>query len=120
MPESEMKTFEEFWPFYVREHSRPGTRALHAAGTLAGTALLVGLAATGRWRWLPVAFVPGYAAAWASHFFVEHNRPATFKHPLWSLLGDYKMVALMLAGRMGDEVARSRAGEAARGEGVRG
>ena len=108
MAESEMKTFAEFWPFYVREHSRPATRALHAVGTLAGTALLVGLAATGRWRWLPLALVPGYAAAWVGHFFVEHNRPATFKHPFWSLLGDYKMVALMLAGRMGEEVERAR------------
>ncbi|HEY0169808.1 MAG TPA: DUF962 domain-containing protein [Pyrinomonadaceae bacterium] len=120
MPESEMKTFGEFWPFYVREHSRPATRALHAAGTLAGTALLVGLAATGRWRWLPLAFVPAYAAAWAGHFFIEHNRPATFKHPLWSFAGDYKMVALMLAGRMNEEVERAHGHETARGEVVSG
>ena len=104
MAESEMKTFEEFWPFYVREHSRAGTRALHAAGTAAATALVLGLLATGRWRWLPVALVPGYAG----HFFVEHNRPATFEHPLWSFVGDYKMVALMLAGRMDEEVARAQ------------
>src|ERR1044071_3778223 len=109
MPEDEMKTFEEFWPFYVREHSRSATRALHAAGTLTGTALFVALAATGRWRWLPLALVPGYAAAWVGHFFVEHNRPATFKDPLSSLAGDYKMVALMLAGRMNGEVERAHA-----------
>jgi len=109
MAESEMKSFEEFWPFYVREHSRRGTRALHAAGTAAATALALGLLATGRWRWLPVALVPGYAAAWLGHFLVEHNRPATFKHPLWSLVGDYKMFALMLAGRMDEEVARAHA-----------
>jgi hypothetical protein len=118
MPESEMKSFQEFWPFYVREHSRPATRALHAAGTITGTALLVAFAATGRWRWLPVALVPGYAAAWVGHFFVEHNRPATFKHPLWSFMGDYKMVALMLAGRMSEEVVRAAAVEPA--SGVRG
>ena len=112
MPGGEMKTFAEFWPFYVREHSRPGTRALHLAGTLAGMALLVALAATGRWRWLPLALAPGYAAAWAGHFFVEHNRPATFQHPLWSLAGDYKMVALMLAGRMDEEVKRASEAEA--------
>src|SRR5215210_8847721 len=105
----EMKTFEEFWPFYVREHSRPGTRALHLAGTLAGTALLVGLAATGRWRWLPVALVPGYAAAWAGHFLVEKNRPATFKYPLWSFMADQKMFGLMLTGRMEEEIKRIRA-----------
>jgi hypothetical protein len=108
MADSEMKTFAEFWPFYVREHSHPWTRALHAVGTITATTLLVGLAATGRWPWLPLAFVPGYAAAWVAHFFIEHNRPATFKHPLWSFIADYKMVALMLAGRMNDEVARAR------------
>ena len=107
MAERELKTFAEFWPHYVREHSRPATRWLHAAGTLTGIALLIFFAATGRWLWLPLALVPGYGFAWAGHFFVEHNRPATFKHPLWSLAGDYKMVALMLVGRMGEEVARA-------------
>ncbi len=105
----ELKSFGEFWPFYVREHGRPLTRVLHAAGTLASTTLLVWLLATGRWRWLPAALLVGYGAAWVGHFFVEHNRPATFKHPLWSLMGDYKMVALMLTGRMGEEVRRARA-----------
>jgi hypothetical protein len=102
-----MRTFGEFWPFYVAEHSRKGTRLLHAAGTLGSTALVVVLLATGRWRWLPLALVVGYAAAWVAHFFVEHNRPATFKHPLWSFAADYKMVALMLAGRMDREVERA-------------
>jgi hypothetical protein len=111
MAEREMKTFAEFWPFYVREHSHAWTRALHAAGTITATSLFVWLAATGRWPWLLLAFVPGYAAAWVSHFFIEHNRPATFKHPLWSFIADYKMVALMLAGRMGDEVARAHASQ---------
>ena len=107
MAEDGMKSFAEFWPFYVREHSRPATRLLHAAGTLGSTALLVFLLATGRWRWLPLVLVVGYAGAWVGHFFVEHNRPATFKHPLWSLAGDYKMVALMLAGRMSKEVEQA-------------
>lgn len=108
MAEHETKTFAEFWPFYVREHSHPGTRALHAVGTITSLALLIVLLATGRWRWLPLVLVVGYAAAWISHFFIEHNRPATFKHPLWSFIADYKMVALMLAGRMSDEVARAQ------------
>ena len=107
-PARVMRSFAEFWPYYVSEHSQPATRALHAAGTITGTALLLALLARGKWRWLPLAFVPGYAAAWAGHFFVEHNRPATFKHPLWSFLADYKMVGLMLAGRMDEEVERSR------------
>src|ERR671938_1809500 len=107
MSEQEINSFEEFWPFYVEEHSKSATRSLHFAGTAMSLVCVVALAATRNWKWLPLALVPGYAAAWVGHFMVEHNRPATFKHPLWSFMGDYKMVALMLAGRMGVEVERA-------------
>ena len=106
MTRREMKSFSEFWPHYVTEHSKPATRALHAVGTTVGAACAVALLARGKWRWLPLVFVPGYGAAWAGHFFVEHNHPATFKHPLWSLIGDYKMIALMLSGKMEEESER--------------
>ncbi len=108
MAENDMKTFDEFWPYYVREHSQPATRALHAAGTITSTGLAVAFVAKRRWRWLPLALATGYAAAWVGHYCIEHNRPATFKHPLWSFAADYKMVALMLAGRMDEEVERAR------------
>jgi hypothetical protein len=101
-----MKSFAEFWPYYVREHSQPGTRALHYAGTLTGLACAAALLASGKRRWLPLAFVPGYAAAWAGHYLIEKNRPATFQHPLWSFLADQKMLALMLSGKMDAEVER--------------
>lgn len=107
MSRQEMKSFQEFWPYYVAEHSKPATRALHFVGTVTATAFLVVLIALGKWYWFPLAFVPGYAAAWIGHFFIEHNRPATFKHPLWSFISDYKMVGLMLAGKMEDEVERA-------------
>jgi hypothetical protein len=106
MTQAEMKSFADFWPHYLAEHSHAGTRRLHAAGTLASTGLALALVASGRWRWLPVALATGYAAAWGSHFFIERNRPATFKHPLWSFAADYKMVALMLAGKMPGEAGR--------------
>jgi hypothetical protein len=109
MGRQEINSFEEFWPFYVTEHSQPATRVLHAAGTTVGTACAVALLATGRWRLLPLALIPGYAVAWAGHFFVEHNRPASFKYPLWSFIADYKMLAMMLAGKMPEEVEQSRA-----------
>lgn len=102
-----MQTFAEFWPFYLREHSRPATRALHLAGTTLALLLLAGAAAL-RSGWLVLAaLVCGYAFAWVGHFFVEHNRPATFKYPLWSLAADWKMWALILAGRLGPELERA-------------
>lgn len=108
MAQREMKSFSEFWPHYVTEHSKPATRALHAVGTTVGVACAAVLLMRGRWRLLPLAFIPGYAAAWAGHFFIEHNRPATFKHPLWSFAADYKMIGLMLLGKMEEEVEKAK------------
>jgi hypothetical protein len=107
MDQSEMKSFEEFWKFYVGEHSKRGTRVAHAAGTITGMGLLFFLMATRKWRYLPLALLPGYGAAWFGHFFIEKNRPATFKYPLWSLIADYKMIGLMAAGKMQAELRDS-------------
>ena len=99
------RTFAEFWPVYVRAHSKKGTRALHAIGS---TAALVCVAAgvVGSPWWFLAAPVIGYGFAWTGHFGIEGNRPATFGHPLWSLAADYRMLALTLTGRMEDVVER--------------
>jgi hypothetical protein len=102
-----MSTFEEFWPFYLREHSRPATRALHLAGTTLSLLIAVSAIALQRPALLLAALVCGYAFAWAGHFFVEHNRPATFKYPLWSFRADFRMWALALSGRLGPELQRA-------------
>ena len=99
-------TFEQFWPFYVSEHSRPATRALHFAGTTMVIGALVAAVASSAW-WLLAAPLLGYGPAWIAHFFVEKNRPATFTYPLWSLRGDFRMWRLMLTGKMGPEVERA-------------
>jgi hypothetical protein len=98
--------YAEFWDFYVREHSKPVTRALHFAGTSLGILLLVWFIATGRWYFFPLFFAVGYAFAWFAHFVIEKNRPATFKYPLWSFISDFKMMWYMITGRMGREVER--------------
>jgi hypothetical protein len=101
----EIRTFAEFWPFYVRAHSRPRTRVLHAIGsTLALGAVALG-ATVNAWFFLAAPLI-GYAFAWYGHFFVEHNKPATFGHPFFSLAADYVMVWKMATGRMGAEVAK--------------
>ena len=108
MSDQQFKSFAEFWPHYVAEHSHPATRALHAAGTTASLLCVFALIAKRKWRLLPLALLPGYGAAWIGHFLIEKNRPATFDHPLWSLMGDYKMIGLMAAGKMEAEVERLR------------
>jgi len=99
-------TFEEFWPFYVSQHVKEGTRALHFAGTTAGLGWLLAAAAFRRPHFLLHALVSSYGLAWIGHFFVEKNRPATFDYPLWSLLADFRMYGLMWQGKMTAEVSR--------------
>jgi hypothetical protein len=99
-------SFSDFWPIYVRAHGQPLTRLFHCAGTLAGWAFLISAIIFQNVWLVPAGLAAGYTFAWISHFFVEHNRPATFGHPFWSWLADQKMVALMLAGKMGEEVRR--------------
>jgi hypothetical protein len=104
------RNFAEFWPDYVLAHHLPLTRGFHVFGTVLGWVLLA-CAVILRKPWLAlVALAASYSMAWISHFFVEHNRPATFGHPLWSFLADQKMLALALAGKMDEEVRRCEEG----------
>ena len=97
-------SFAAFWPHYLREHARPRTRALHYAGTSLMVVIALAALASGRWLLLLALPLAGYGFAWAAHFAVERNRPATFAHPLWSLLADFRMWWLWLSGRLGREL----------------
>ena len=101
------QTYREFWPHYLREHANPKTRTLHLLGTGLATTAFVGLVATGELWLFPVALVAGYGPAWIGHFFVEKNRPATFTHPFWSLISDYRMAWAWMTGRLGAELTRA-------------
>jgi hypothetical protein len=101
----DIRSFSEFWPVYVRAHSQPLTRVLHAIGSILALACLVLGIVRSPWFFLGAPLI-GYAFAWSAHLFVEHNKPATFGHPFYSLAADYVMLWKILTGRMNDEVRK--------------
>jgi hypothetical protein len=93
-------TFSEFWPYYLSEHSKAGTKICH----FIGTSLLIVLLLSAAFLRLPFLILAGivlaYGFAWTGHFFIERNRPATFRYPFLSLRGDFKMCFLILTGKI--------------------
>lgn len=85
------QTFDAFYPFYLCEHTNRTSRRLHFIGTSIAVVLLVAAIVTQHWSLVLIALVQGYAFAWVGHFFFEHNKPATFKYPLYSFMGDWKL-----------------------------
>jgi hypothetical protein len=107
MKTGERLTFAQFWPSYLREHSNPTTRAIHLAGTVAALlCLLTAIIARNPW-WILIALVVGYGPAWFAHFFVEKNKPATFRHPFLSLAADFTMLGHALRGTLDEEVHKA-------------
>jgi hypothetical protein len=99
------RSYREFWPYYVAEHAQSGTRWLHFAGTAGALALFaIGIVTVNGWWWVAMP-VLGYGFAWSGHYVIERNTPATFRHPVWSLIADFHMFVLMCAGRMESEIA---------------
>lgn len=99
MNDTRFSSYEEFFAFYLEQHSHRGNRLLHAAGTLIGIAILIGALATRHYLWAFLWIPVGYGFAWTGHFLLEKNKPATFGHPWWSFISDFRMLALMLAGK---------------------
>jgi len=102
----QFKSFDEFWPFYLGEHSKKATRAFHFGGT---SLLLILVCASIAFRspvFVAYGVASAYGLAWISHFFFERNRPATFRYPLFSLIGDFKMYFFIASGRMTGELSR--------------
>ena len=94
------RNFEEFYPFYLGEHADRTSRRLHVIGTLAAVLQILAAIVLREPMLCLTALVSGYGFAWVGHYVFEKNRPATFKHPLYSLRGDFRMAREVFSGRI--------------------
>lgn len=93
-------SFGEFYPFYLSEHANRTCRLLHFIGSSLVIGIVVAAIVQRDARWLLLAPIAGYGFAWVGHFVFEKNRPASFKQPLYSLMGDWVMYGDMLRGKI--------------------
>ena len=93
-------TFAEFYPYYLSEHQDDACRRLHYAGSSLVILLLLYVLFSQNWLWLLAVPLAGYGFAWVGHFFFEHNKPATVRYPLYSLMGDWVMLRDAMTGRI--------------------
>jgi hypothetical protein len=93
-------SFAEFYPFYLSEHSHRTCRRMHFVGSTLSLMCLAMLAVTGKPQYFFYALLCGYGCAWIGHFVFEKNKPASFKRPLYSFMGDWVMYRDMWRGRV--------------------
>ena len=104
MPLKVFASFEEFWPFYLGEHSMATNRTIHCIGTFFGLVTALSGIMSGELFYLLLAPMIGYSFAWFGHFVIEKNKPATLKYPFYSFLGDFKMFGLWMTMKLNQEV----------------
>ena len=107
-----IKSYKEFYRFYLSEHSNKTCRILHFVGTsLVFVLVFLALYSKRPFLWILVPLM-GYGFAWVGHYFFEKNKPATFKYPLWSLISDFKMFFDLLTGKLSFDGSKSPSTEA--------
>lgn len=99
MSNERYKSFDAFYPYYLTEHKRRGTRITHFIGTSAFFICFVYALLTAHYWFIFIGIASAYLMAWIGHFFIERNKPATFQYPLWSLMGDFKLYFQLLIGK---------------------
>jgi len=100
MDNTKFNSFKEFYPFYLSEHSKKSTKILHMIGSILVIFILLYSINNQDWSKLYYLPITGYGFAWIGHFFFEKNKPATFKYPIYSFIGDWVMLKDIIIGKV--------------------
>ena len=100
MSNTKFTSFKDFYPYYLSEHKVKTNKILHIIGSLTGLSFLFYIVYIEKYKFIPISFLFGYTFAWIGHFFFEKNKPATFKYPLYSFIGDWVMLKDIFLGKI--------------------
>jgi hypothetical protein len=100
-------SYRAFWPFYLRQHAKAGTRYWHMAGTAVAVPLLIAALGARSTGLFAASLMVGYGPAWFAHFLIERNSPATWRFPLWSLFSDFRMLVCWLDRTLAEELRKA-------------
>ena len=100
MSNTKFTSFKDFYPYYLSEHKVKTNKILHIIGSLTGLSFLFYIVYIEKYKFIPISFLFGYTFAWIGHFFFEKNKPATFKYPIYSFIGDWVMLKDILTGKV--------------------
>ena len=100
MSDTKFTSFKKFYPYYLSEHKLKINKILHIIGSLLGFIFLIIILYLKYYKYIPLSFLFGYTFAWIGHFIFEKNKPATFKYPIYSFMGDWVMLKDVLIGKI--------------------
>ena len=100
MIDTKFTSFKKFYPYYLSEHKLKINKILHIIGSLSGLIFLIIILYSKNYTYIPLSFLIGYTFAWIGHFVFEKNKPATFKYPIYSFMGDWVMLKDVLTGKI--------------------
>jgi len=100
MSDTKFTSFKKFYPYYLSEHKLKINKILHIIGSLLGLIFLIIVLYFKNYKYIPLSFLFGYIFAWIGHFVFEKNKPATFKYPIYSFMGDWVMLKDILTGKI--------------------
>ena len=100
MSDTKFTSFKDFYPYYLSEHKLKINKVLHVIGSLIGLLFLFYILYVEKYKLIPISLLFGYTFAWIGHFFFEKNKPATFKYPVYSFIGDWVMLKDIFSGKI--------------------
>tara|TARA_Y100001970_G_scaffold3377_1_gene3897 strand:+ start:17308 stop:17616 length:309 start_codon:yes stop_codon:yes gene_type:complete len=100
MNDTKFTSFKKFYPYYLSEHKLRINKILHIIGSLTSITFIIIIIYIEKYKYIPLSILFGYGCAWIGHFVFEKNRPATFKYPIYSFIGDWMMLKDVLIGKI--------------------